>query len=62
MNKTVSELSKSARWALSALYAKGLKAGEMTIDVFEKLYQTLFKPVLSYISGLVSFQTTEKYR
>ena len=37
MNKTVSELSKSASRALSALYTKSLKAGGMTIEVFEKI-------------------------
>ena len=52
MNKTVSDLSKSASPALSALYTKSLKAGGMTIEVFKKLYQSLVEPVLFYASGL----------
>ena len=49
LNKTVSELSKSASRALSALYTK---CGGMTIDVFEKLYESLVEPVLFYASGI----------
>ena len=41
MNKTVSELAKSASRALSTLYTKYLKAGGMTLDVFEKNYMNL---------------------
>ena len=52
MNKSVSELSKSASRALSALYTKSLKAGGMTIDEFEKLYESLVEPVLFYASGI----------
>ena len=52
LNKIVSELSKSASRALSALYTKCLKAGGMTIDVFEKLYESLVEPVLFYASGI----------
>ena len=52
LNKTVSELSKSASRALSALYTKCLRAGGMTIDVFEKLYESLVEPVLFYGSGI----------
>ena len=52
LNKSVSELAKSASRALSALYTKSLKAGGMTIDVFEKLYESLVEPVLFYASGI----------
>ena len=53
MNKTVSELAKSAGRALSALYTKCLRAGGMTFDVFQKLYETLVEPVLFYASGIL---------
>ena len=52
MNKTVSELAKSAGRALSALYTKCLRAGGMTLDVFQKLYEKLVEPVLFYASGI----------
>ena len=42
MNKNVSELAKSASRALSALYTKCLRAGGMTLDVFQKLHETLW--------------------
>ena len=48
MNKTVSELAKSADRALSALCTKCLRAGSMALDVFEKLYETLVEPDLFY--------------
>ena len=50
INKTVSELAKSAGRALSALYTKCLRAGGMTLDVFQKLYEMLVEPVLFYAS------------
>ena len=46
LNKSVSELSKSASRALSALYTKSLKAGGMTIGVLENLYESLVEPML----------------
>ena len=52
MNKTVKELAKSASRALSALYTKSLRAGGMTLNVFEKLYESLVEPVLFYASGI----------
>ena len=52
LNKTVSELSKSASRAVSALYTKCLRAGGTTIDVFEKLYESLVEPVLFYGSEI----------
>ena len=52
LNKTVSKLSKSASRAFSALYTKCLKADGMTIDVFEKFYESLVEPVLFYASGI----------
>ena len=52
MNKTVSELAKSAGRALSALYTKCLRASGMTLEVFQKLYETLVEPVLFYASGI----------
>ena len=60
LNKSVSELSKSASRALSTLYTKSLKAGGMTIDVFEKLYESLVEPVLFYASGI--WGIIEKYK
>ena len=65
LNKTISELPKSASRALSALYTKSLKAGGMTIDVFEKLYESLVKPVLFYASrswGMSDYRVIEKYK
>ena len=50
--KTVKELAKSASRALSALYTKSLRAGGMTLNVFEKLYESLVEPVLFYASGI----------
>ena len=52
MNKTVSELAKSASRALSALYTKCLRAGGSTLDVFEKLCESLVEPVLFNASGI----------
>ena len=52
MNKTVSELARFPSRALSALYTKCLRAGGMTLDVFEKLYESLVEPVLFYASGI----------
>ena len=52
MNKTVSELAKSAGRALLAFYTKCLRAGGMTLDVFEKLYETLVEPVLFHANGI----------
>ena len=62
LNKTVSELSKSASRAVSALYTKCLRAGGTTIDVFEKLYESLVEPVLFYGSEIWGFPITEKYK
>ena len=52
MNKTVKELTKSVSRALSALYTKSLRAGGRTLNVFEKLYESLVEPVLFYASGI----------
>ena len=52
MNKTASELAKSAGRALSVLYTKCLRAGSMTSGVYEKLHETLVEPVLCYASGI----------
>ena len=60
MNKSVSELSKSASRTLSALNIKCLKAGGMTIDVFEKLYESLVEPVLFYAGGILGISDYRK--
>lgn len=52
MKKTVTELAKSASRALSALYTKCLCTGGMTLNVFEKLYESLVEPVLFYSCGI----------
>ena len=52
MTKTVTELAKSASRALSALYSKCLRAGGMTLNVFQKLYESLVEPVLFYSAGV----------
>ena len=52
MTKTVKELAKSASRALSALYSKCLRAGGMTLNVFQKLYESLVEPVLFYSCGV----------
>ncbi|KAK3107434.1 hypothetical protein FSP39_014542 [Pinctada imbricata] len=49
---TVKEVRKSASRALSALYTKFLYCGDMTYDVFTKLYRTLVEPVLYYGAGI----------
>ena len=43
---------KSASRALSALYSKCLRAGGMTLSVFQKLYESLVEPVLFYSCGV----------
>ena len=48
MEKNVSEITKSASRALSAMYTKCLKAGGMTLEVHKKLYESMVEPVLYY--------------
>lgn len=52
MTKSVTELAKSASRALSASYTKYVRAGGMTLNVFQKLYESLVEPVLFYSAGV----------
>lgn len=49
---TIREITKSASWALSAVYTKFLTCGGMSFDVYTKLYKTLIEPVLLHRVGL----------
>lgn len=51
MDKTVTELCKSASRALSALNTKFQYAGGMTYEVFTKLYNSLVEPSLYFGAG-----------
>ena len=52
MKKTVSEITKSASRALSAMYTKCLRSGGMTLEVYKKLYESMVEPVLLYGAGI----------
>ena len=58
MTKTVSEITKSASRALSAMYTKCLRAGGMTLEVYKKLYESMVEPVLFLRCGDMGYRAT----
>lgn len=52
MEKSISEISKSASRALGAVYMKYQYAGGMTYDVYKRLIVSIVEPILFYCSGV----------
>ena len=63
MTKTVKELAKSARRALSALYSKSLRAGGMTLNVLKKSFTNHWlSPSSSTAVACGEYQTSRKFK
>ena len=52
MEKSITEITKSASRALGAVYMKYQSAGGMACDVYKKLIESVVEPVLFYCAGI----------
>ena len=52
MEKSIKEISKSASRALGAVYMKYLNSVGMAYNVYTKLVESVFEPILFYCSGI----------
>ena len=52
MEKSITEITKSASRALGAIYMKYQSAGGMTYEVYKKLIESVVEPVLFYCAGI----------
>ena len=62
MEKSITEITKSAGRALGAIYMKYQSAGGMAYNVYKRLIDSVVEPVLFYCAGIWGTENVPKLK